>query len=272
MAAARSPETTTRPGPLASDDAARWSLVMPVKGGPGAKSRLVRDDREALARAIALDAVAAALACPDVVEVVVVTGDERSAREHAELGARVVADPGVGLLAALLAGAATCAPSGPCGLLLADLPSLRPDDLSATLTVCLDLLRDDAVPGPGVGPGIGPVPGVGPDPGPGAARLGPAHLVMVTVPDADGDGTVLLCGARPGDLEPHFGSGSAAAHAAVAHVLTDVPAGVRRDVDTDEHLRGAVALGVGPRTAQVLAGQPRSTIAPSAASFSPKRS
>lgn len=259
MAAARSPETTTRPGPAASDDGARWSLVMPVKGGPGAKSRLARADREALARAIALDAVAAAVACPDVVEVVVVTGDERSAREHAALGARVVADPGTGLLPALLAGAAACDPSAPCGLLLADLPSLRPDDLSTTLTVCLDLLGDDGAPGDDV-------------PGPGTRRRGPAHAVMVTVPDADGDGTVLLCGARPGDLQPHFGSGSAAAHAALAHVLTDVPAGVRRDVDTDEHLRGAVALGVGPRTAQVLSAQPRSTIAPSAASFSPKRS
>ncbi|MGJ7441518.1 NTP transferase domain-containing protein [Aquipuribacter sp. MA13-6] len=258
MATARSPDTSPPPGPVARDDVARWSLVMPVKGGARAKSRLARDDRQALARAIALDAVAAAVACPAVAEVVVVTADEEAAREHAALGARVVTDPGAGLLTALLTGAAACDPSTPCGLLLADLPALRPEDLSGTLSACLGLL---GLLGEDVAPGRDGLP-----------RRTSAAPVMVTVPDADGDGTVLLCAARPGDLRPRFGSGSATAHAAVAHVLGDVPEGVRRDVDTDEHLRCAVALGVGPRTAQVLAAQPRSTMAPSDASFSPKRS
>lgn len=243
MATARSPETSTRPQPSPPSRQGDWALVMPVKGGPAAKSRLARDDRAALARAVALDAVAAALACPVVTAVVVVTGDERCAREHAALGATVLPDPGLGLTAALLAGTTACHPSGPCALLLADLPALRPADLQVTLDRALALLT-----------------------------TGPVGHRMVTVPDADGDGTVLLAARRPGDLRPRFGAGSARAHARVACVLTDVPACVRRDVDTAEHLRDAVALGVGLRTAQVLSGQPRSTIAPSDASFSPNRS
>jgi len=243
MAAAPSPETSTPPDLVTAPGGDGWCLVMPVKGGPTAKSRLARDDRAALARAVALDAVAAALACPLVMQVLVVTGDETCALEHAELGATVLPDPGQGLGAALLSGAAAARPSGPCGLLLADLPALRPADLVITLQACLRLLRGR-----------------------------PDERRMVTVPDADGDGTVLLAARRPTDLEPRFGTGSALAHAQVAHVLTDVPDGVRRDVDTGEHLRSAVALGVGPRTAKVLAGQPRSTIAPNDASFSPKRS
>ena len=100
------------------------------------------------------------------------------------------------------------------------------------------------------------------------------------MPDADGTGTVLLAAASPGALRPRFGPGSAAAHAREAVVLADAPVRLRRDVDTAAHLDEAVAHGVGPRTAAVLAAvagagsrpQPRSTMAPSAASFSPKRS
>ncbi|WP_380168710.1 2-phospho-L-lactate guanylyltransferase [Jannaschia sp. R86511] len=234
--------TVAGPGPVG----AVWSVVMPVKGGDRAKSRLRDPRRAALARSVALDAVAAALACPAVAQVVVVTADATTAQEHEALGATVVADPGAGLDGALLAGAAACHRDRPCALLLADLPSLRPTDLRRVLDDCLGRLEQ---PGPG---------------GDAAA--------MVTVPDADGHGTVLLAAARPAALRPRFGPGSAQAHARLASVLDRAPAGVRRDVDTDEHLREAVTLGVGPRTAQVLAAQPRSTMAPRAASFSPKRS
>ncbi|MCZ9346580.1 2-phospho-L-lactate guanylyltransferase, partial [Streptomyces sp. TRM76130] len=89
----------------------QWSLVVPVKRLARAKSRLsdTADDavRPELALAFALDTVAAALSCPAVADVAVVTDDSRAGRELAALGAGVVADePGGGLNAALVHAAA----------------------------------------------------------------------------------------------------------------------------------------------------------------------
>ncbi|WP_336923012.1 2-phospho-L-lactate guanylyltransferase [Aquipuribacter sp. SD81] len=236
------PAATAHPG---------WTVVLPVKGGPGAKSRLVPPGparRADLARAVALDTVAAVLACraPDgpVADVVVVTADEPTAREHAALGARVVRDPGSGLDAAVLAGAATARPDRPCAVLLADLPSLRPDELVETLAGCARLLAGGAG--------------------------------QVVVPDADGTGTSLLAASRPQSLRPSFGAGSAARHEALgARRLREAPWGVRHDVDTLAQLTELLEHGTGARTTEAAgalrgAAQPRSTIAPSAASLSPK--
>jgi len=194
---------------------------MPVKGGPGAKSRLEHPAREQLARAFALDAVTAALACPVVGRVIVVTADDDVAHDHAALGATTARDPGLGLAAALLAGREAAPAEAPCGLLLADLPCLRSEDLVLALAECRRLLDDG----------------------------GP----QVSVPDADGQGTVLLAAAHPARLRPAFGGASAQAHALTSVVLGDAPARLRRDVDTAQHLREATALGLGPRTATVLA-------------------
>lgn len=206
----------------------RWTVVLPVKGGPSAKSRLRHPARSGLAAAVALDTTAAAVACPRVRRVLVVTADAATAAAHAALGAEVVADPGGGLAGALAAGAAAAHAGGdpvsrpaPCALLLADLPALRPDDLAQALQA-------------------------------GEVALA-AGADQVTVPDADGTGTVLLAAASPRDLRPRFGPGSAAAHAASSVVLGDAPARLRRDVDTAGHLTEAETLGVGPRTAAVLA-------------------
>lgn len=208
-----------RPG-----DPASWTVVLPVKGGPAAKSRLDHPARAGLARAFALDAVTAVTACSRVGAVLVVTADDDVAAEHAALGASVVADPGGGLVAALRAGAALARPDAPCALLLADLPALRPADLDQALAACESLLLGGAA--------------------------------QVTVPDADGSGTVLLAAATPTGLRPEFGDDSARVHARSAVVLADAPAGLRRDVDTGSHLSAAQALGVGPRTAAVLAATP----------------
>ena len=83
-----------------------WTLVIPVRGGAG-KSRLVVPDidRAALARAIGLDTIAAAQACPAVAQVVVVTADAEIAREISD-GCLVVTDPGTGLNDAVRAGLA----------------------------------------------------------------------------------------------------------------------------------------------------------------------
>ena len=86
-----------------------WAVVVPVKGGSSAKSRLADPARPALATAFALDTIMAALATVGVERVVVVTSDPVVATVVRALdpGDRVVdlvPDPGVGLDAAARAG------------------------------------------------------------------------------------------------------------------------------------------------------------------------
>lgn len=200
--------------------AAVWGVVVPVKRLAVAKSRLAAfgdDGRRRLALAFAQDVVRAALACPLVGPVVVVTDDDDAATALTRLGAAVQADgPDAGLNPALDHGAALLrAGDGRLGVaaLSSDLPALRADDLAAALGVT-------------------------------------ASRAYVT--DADGTGTTLLAAAGGADLRPAFGPGSAALHdASGALRLTGAP-GLRRDVDTPADLAEAVLLGVGPSTAAVL--------------------
>ena len=123
------------------DDASRrWCLVMPVKRLAVAKTRLgppYDGARGSLALAFALDTATAALACPLVAAVQVVTDDAEAARALEAAGADVTADePDAGLNAALEHGAALAArrhPGTSVGTLAADLPGLRPAELGATL-------------------------------------------------------------------------------------------------------------------------------------------
>ena len=66
------------------------------------------------------------------------------------------------------------------------------------------------------------------------------------VADAPGTGTTLLAAGPGVDLEPHFGAGSARRHeeSGAAPVRAEV-ATLRRDVDTEDDLAAARALGVG---------------------------
>jgi len=208
----------------------RWTLVVPVKDARLGKTRLAEhlDDpgRIALVRAMAADTLAAAGATAKVDRLVVVTGDPEVARlAPATVGARVdvVAETSPrGLDAAVRTGldrARALDPGNGVGVLLGDLPALRPDDLAAALDAAA------------------------------------AH-VRSFVPDADGTGTTLLL-ALPGvTVDPCFGPGSARAHADRGHVQLDVPVGstVRRDVDVREDLRAVRLLGPGPRTREVLDG------------------
>jgi 2-phospho-L-lactate guanylyltransferase len=94
--------------------------------------------------------------------------------------------------------------SGPLAALPADLPALRTAELTQALGLC-------------------------------SARS--------FVPDAEGTGTVLL--ATPfGDLDPHFGPGSAQAHerSGAVRLPGDWPT-LRRDVDTVADLEAVKALG-----------------------------
>jgi 2-phospho-L-lactate/phosphoenolpyruvate guanylyltransferase len=200
-----------------------WTLVVPVKPLTRAKSRLsgpAGPHRERLALAIATDTVSAALRCSRVRGVLVVTDDPVAAPELAALGAHVVPDePDSGLNPALVHGAGQAlllAPEGAVGALSADLPALRPAELDRALESA-------------------------------------ANAPNAFVPDAAGLGTTLYT-ARPGaGFAPAFGAGSRDRHraqGAAELALDDVP-GLRRDVDTIDDLRAALALGVGPRTASV---------------------
>ncbi|MFB7498631.1 2-phospho-L-lactate guanylyltransferase [Streptomyces sp. NPDC056161] len=204
----------------------QWTLVIPVKPLALAKSRLADTAadglRPGLALAFAQDTVAAALAGEAVRDVAVVTDDALAGRELAALGARIVADePGGGLNAALAhaAGMVRAADAGSAvAALNADLPALRPPELSRVLDAAAEFPR-------------------------------------AFLPDAAGIGTTLLTAAPGLELLPAFGVDSRARHGAsgAVELRLDAVDSVRQDVDTGDDLRAALALGVGPRTAAAAA-------------------
>lgn len=205
----------------------RWCLVLPVKRLAVAKSRLGSpydgDVRRELALAFAIDTATAALSCPQVAAVQVVTDEPDAAAALAGVGAEVTGDrPDSGLNPALSHGAFLAAATHPgtsVGTLAADLPALRPAELSAVL------------------------------------RAGSAYRRSF-VRDAEGTGTTLLLASTPDELQPMFGPASAARHLAQGAVELDAAAlpSVRRDVDTAADLAAALGLGVGAATDRVLAG------------------
>ena len=202
----------------------RWSLVIPVKTLVAAKSRLAAatgQHRIRLAVAVACDTVTAALACPPVARVIVVTADPAAAEPLAALGADVVEDPDRGLNTALRTGAAHAArvaPGDAVGALQADLPALRPAELAVALTAA-------------------------------------AEFDQAFVPDAPEVGTTFY-GVRPGHpFRPRFGGESRVKHLAggAKELCLDGIESLRRDVDTPDDLRAAMALGLGRHTAAVVA-------------------
>jgi 2-phospho-L-lactate/phosphoenolpyruvate guanylyltransferase len=207
-----------------SEEHGRWCLVVPVKRLAVAKTRLgppYDTHRRALALAFALDTTAAALASDAVCAVLVVTDEPEAADLLAATGADVVDDePDAGLNPALSHGASVAALAHPgCGLgaLSADLPALRPDELSRAL---------------------------------GRAAAHETSFVR----DAEGTGSTLVLARSLGAFRPEFGPDSARRHkeAGFAELAGDDIASVRNDVDTTADLGVATRLGVGPRTARLL--------------------
>jgi len=203
---------------------ASWVVVVPVKRGDIAKSRLsgvTPGQRAELARAFPADCAAAAMACDRVGAVVVVTDDTLAAELLQSLGATVIPDaPDAGLNPALehaLAYVRDRFSDLPVAVLSGDLPSLRPEELSRAL----------------------------------ARAQGSARAFLS---DHAGEGTTLLAAAPGTDLDPRFGTASRRHHRdSGAHELD--PEGlqsVRRDVDTWTDLEDAVQLGVGRHTQEVL--------------------
>jgi 2-phospho-L-lactate/phosphoenolpyruvate guanylyltransferase len=201
-------------------DAAAWVVIVPVKRADAGKSRLAAGDgRPALARAIALDTIAAAAACAEVAEVIVVTDDEPVARDLAALPRvrRVPEGDAGGLNAAIATGAAAAPAGAPHAALLGDLPALRPAELAVALR---------------------------------AAAGAPRAVVA----DAEGTGSTLVTASAGLALETAFGPDSLARHVALgatALPLPDAPS-VHRDVDTPAQLAAAASLGLGPRTRALL--------------------
>jgi 2-phospho-L-lactate guanylyltransferase len=199
----------------------QWRLIVPVKGQLSAKTRLQPPagvDRADLAHAFALDTITAAVAgvLPD--HVVVVTSDDLTATFVRDQGGTVLADPGHGLNPAIRQGIAyvqRVMGPGPTAVLLGDIPTLTPRDLACALWEC---------------------------------SLHPRAFV----PDASGTGTVLLSALSPDELDPRFGVDSARKHGILCRRLDlDLPS-LRTDVDDDESLHQALAIGVGTHTAAVL--------------------
>ncbi|SCE63663.1 2-phospho-L-lactate guanylyltransferase [Micromonospora saelicesensis] len=203
-------------------------MVVPVKRLAVAKSRLRGAlpgvPHEELALALAADTLRAVLACPAVAEALVVTDDDRVAAAARAAGARVLPDePDAGLNAAFRHGAARV-PAGWVAGITADVPALRPAELAGAL-----LAAQNGRPG-----------------------------VRRFLPDAPGGGTVLLTAGPGVPLDPRFGVGSAVAHAASGALPLDGDwPSLRRDVDTAADLAAAARLGLGPRTAALMAaGRP----------------
>jgi 2-phospho-L-lactate guanylyltransferase len=207
-----------------AQDALAWSLVVPVKVLAQAKSRLTGltgADRSRLALAMAADTVAVAVHAAGVAAVLVVTDDREVGDAATGLGAIVLPDvPAAGLNEAIGYGAAYARQHWPDrgrAALAGDLPALKADELTTAL----------------------------------AAAAG--HRAAF-VPDADGTGTTLYAATPGAVFQPRFGRDSARRHLAdgAADVQDPGLAGLRRDVDTPDDLRLAIALGLGPRTAAVL--------------------
>ncbi|WP_028652372.1 2-phospho-L-lactate guanylyltransferase [Nocardioides halotolerans] len=198
----------------------RYVALVPVKPPALGKSRLVGladDARRQLAAAFALDTVAACVASELVAEVLVATDDASFSVELARLGAVTIPD-GVamdlnGTLRQSAAEARRRWPDLVPVALTADLPAVRATDLDEAL---------------------------------GAVRPGEAAYVA----DAQGLGTTLYTAGHDA-FDPRFGPGSALTHDATgARAITAPLPRLRRDVDDLEDLDDALALGVGPRTAE----------------------
>jgi 2-phospho-L-lactate guanylyltransferase len=156
--------------------------------------------------------------------VLVVTSDTLAARSLSDLGASVVPDsPDSGLNDALSFGAAEAAkrwPGSGIAALTADLPALRPEELSRALRAAAGFAVD-------------------------------GKAASSFVPDAAGVGTTMYAVAPAAEFTPKFGGASRRRHASsgALELSLDKIEGLRRDVDTPDDLREAVALGTGYRTA-----------------------
>jgi 2-phospho-L-lactate/phosphoenolpyruvate guanylyltransferase len=210
------------------------AAILPIKTYSRAKQRLAEavgaPERRELAEAMVGDVLEALGAVAAVDRLVVVTAEALAADAARAVGAELVHDAdeaGQSAAAALGVEAALARGADRVLLVPGDCPALAPDELGALL-----------------------------------ARRGPLPDVVI-VPDRHGSGTNALLIAPPAAIEPSFGAGSFARHAARARAagaavhVAQVPS-LGLDVDTPddlEALRAALAArrGGAARTRAVLA-------------------
>lgn len=203
---------------------ARCVVVLPVKPPAFGKSRLTGlpdEQRRELAEAFARDTARAAVATVGVAAVLVVTDDFRLAASMRALGCEVMPDGASGDLNATLVQAAAEVvrrwPGAVPVALCADLPGLRPDELSAVLEEVVVHVT--------------------------AGR-------QVFVRDRAGVGTTLYA-APAARFDPGFGFESASRHVAAGAIeVGEDAASVRTDVDDLADLGAALVAGVGPDTSR----------------------
>lgn len=201
----------------------RFAALLPVKPLAIAKSRLSGlgdETRRSLARAFALDTAAACLASSEVGAVLVVTDDVAVSVVLGRIGCAAIPD-GVsddlnGSLRQAAAEAHRRWPDLAPVALCADLPALDPTDLDAALA---------------------------------SVATGASAYVA----DADGVGTTLYTAPLPA-FEPRFGPGSRGLHEVFgAHPVDGALPTLRHDVDDEEALQAAAALGLGRHTREAIA-------------------
>lgn len=205
----------------------RWTVILPVKHAPAAKSRLTgipANLRIELAQAFFADVFTAVLATPEVERIIIVgdadvrlpdSGRDASGADVTRVD--VIPDPEAGLNAALTHACELLTPDTHTMALMTDLPALTSVEIQAALAAA-------------------------------------EHLPRSLVSDADGTGTTALMSHDPAALDPHFGVRSRAAHVQSGAVDLPLPnlARMRRDVDTAVGLWDAERLGVGAHTRDVL--------------------
>jgi 2-phospho-L-lactate/phosphoenolpyruvate guanylyltransferase len=204
----------------------RTAAVLPVKSFANAKQRLGDaiggSDRQDLAAAMVGDVLAALGAVAQLDDVIVVTAEPVAADAAERAGALVVHDPDEwGQSAAANRGidAALARDATRALLVPGDCPALEPGEVARLLE------RDDQTPS------------------------------VVIVPDRHGSGTNALLLAPPGAVEPSFGTGSFARHAARARAagaavkVCELPS-LGLDIDTPDDLAALRrALAARPDTA-----------------------
>ena len=198
-------------------------VIIPVKPLAIAKSRLrvaLAEQTADLVLAMALDVVTAAVSCPDIAGVLVVTNDEMVRESVDRAGAAAIADqPELGLNQALTS-AADLVRSHHTDAIVISQPADCPAVISADFTALLAELADQG---------------------------GRAFVSY-----ANGSGTTTLI-ASPGLLlDPHYGRTSRSAHLAsgAEELLGARWLRLRQDVDTREDLLAAASLGVARHTQQ----------------------
>jgi 2-phospho-L-lactate guanylyltransferase len=221
----------------------QWRVLVPVRPDGAGKSRLRGATTDAalhadLVRAIQRDALAAVVEARELASagshdirisgIHVVTSQVTSqvtTQVTAQLatgfapGIEVMADAGGGLNSALSAAHAELGRRHPADRVLAmvaDLPSLRAEELLAVLQEAVSVSRG-------------------------------------FVADHSGHGTTMLTSSVAGHLDPRFGPESAARHRESGAVELKAGLGASNDVDTADDLMRCLQLGVGASTAGMVA-------------------